>query len=234
MENENATMSQEVWAVLDPSPRAVARAAFLASALNLAAALALLVALQPGLPSFSNGILGRLDYVRGQTVFWWSGWLLWHAAALGLLGFYVGLAGLWRRQAPIRCGLALLCAAAGLAADLSAEALYMGLAPRLGVEGFGLAEAAAGLLTGYVGNGLYTVAGALLTWAGAPNLPKYLVALAIPVWLAGSALAAATLLDSVGGQFWSTAVLMPTFVVWTALTRRWLLQVRGGDYGRVR
>src|SRR5262245_1825839 len=130
------------------SPRVAARMAYVASALNTFAALALLVILRPGLP---NGGAGpeQLAYVAGHLGQWWAGWLVWHAAALGLLAFYVGLAGLWWRRAPVRCVLALLCSSSGLAADLTAEAIYMGLGPRISPEGFALAQDVAGLLTGY-------------------------------------------------------------------------------------
>jgi hypothetical protein len=199
-----------------------ARAAFLAAGLNLAAAAAMLLLLRPGLPAGRSGLHDRVAYVAGHTAAWWAGWLFWHAAAIALLGFYLGLAGLWWRSAPARCGLALLCATAGLAADLSAEAIYMGVAPRLPPEGFAAAEATAAMLTGYVGNGLYTVAGMLLTWAGAGQLPPRLLALSVPVWAAGLSLSAASLANSATGQAVSTGILMPLFVLWAGLTGKWL------------
>ncbi len=97
-----------------------------------------------------------------------------------------------------------------------------GVAPRLGPEAFVMAEATAGILTGYVANGLYTVAGMLLVWAGAGELPRYLLLLSLPVWGAGLWLSAASLADSPSGQFWSVAVLMPALIVWTVLMGRWL------------
>src|SRR5205823_7486235 len=161
------------------SPRAVARAAYVAAGANLAAAAALMLVLQPGLPLPGSDQASRQAYLAEHTVAWWLGWLLWHAAAIALLAFYVGLAGIWGQRAPIRCGLALLCAAAGLAADLGAQTLYMGVLPGLGADAFAAVETAAGTLTGYLGNGLYTVAGLLLTWAGLGELPRYLVALGL-------------------------------------------------------
>ncbi|HEY7061807.1 MAG TPA: hypothetical protein VII06_10020 [Chloroflexota bacterium] len=204
------------------APRVAARAAYVAAAVHVVAAAAMLVLLQPGLPVAGSALAARMAYVGGQTGVWWLGWLAWHAADVALLAFYVALAGQWGRRAPLRCALALLLTAAGVADDLAAQAVYMGVAPRLEPEAFQVAELAAGLLTGYVANGLYTLAGLLLVWAGAAELPGYLVALSLPVWAAGLALSAATLMDSPGGQFWSVAVLMPTVVVWTALMGRWL------------
>jgi hypothetical protein len=208
--------------MLQIPPRTAARAAYAAAGLNLLAALAMPLLLAPGLPVADSLPADRLAYLAAHTARWWAGWLVWHAAAIALLGFYLALAGRWGPAAPWRCALTLLCATAGLAVDLAAEAVYMGVAPRLGPEAFGVAEAAAGLLTGYVGNGLYTVAGILLTSAGAAELPRGLVALAVPVWLAGLALSAATLAGWAVGQLVSTAVLMPTFVVWAFLVGRWL------------
>jgi hypothetical protein len=204
------------------SPRAVARVAYVAAGLNLAAAAAMVMMLQPGLPVAGSVLEERTIYVQERTAAWWAGWLLWHAAALALIAFYVGLAGLWWRRAPMRCGLALLCAAAGLAADVSAVALYMGVAPRLSGEGFEVVERVAGMLSGYVGNGLYTLAGFLLVWAGASQLPRPLLALSVPVWVAGLGLSVATLTQSTDGQFWGTAVLMPAFVLWAGSMGRWL------------
>ena len=202
-----------------------ARAAYAASALNLVAGLAMLTLLRPGLPGLpaaDNTATSRLAYVVAAAGPWWIGWLLWHAAALSLLFFYVALAIRWWGFASIRCAVAALCATAGFAADISAEALYIGFAPHLDPPAFASFEPVAGLLTGYVGNGLYTLAGALLTWVGAAELPRRLVALSLPVWLAGAALSAATLAGSSLGQFVSTAILMPAFVLWSALVGRWL------------
>jgi hypothetical protein len=83
-------------------------------------------------------------------------------------------------------------------------------------------ESIAGVLTGYLANGLYTAAGILLTWAGARELPRAIVALGVPVWGAGLCLSGASLAHSASGQLWSTAVLMPLFVLWAALVGRWL------------
>src|SRR5262249_32660495 len=141
-----------------------------------------------------------------------------------LLGFYVALAVCWWRGAPVRCVLALLCATAGLAADLSGQGLSMGVSPRIRQEAFATAEEVTGVLTGYVANSLYTLGGVLLVGAGAPALPRRLLALSAVVWAAGVALGVAALLRSPAGQVWSTAVLMAAFVLWSALMGRWLNQ----------
>ena len=164
----------------------------------------------------------RIAYIGHGGVAWWGGWLLWHAAAIALLALYAGLAGIWWQRGPIRCAVALLCAAAGQAADLTAETIYIGLLPGLRRDMFPAGEMAAGLLTGYLGNGLYTLAGILITWVGARELPRALLALGSAVWLGGLVLAAVSLARSPGGQTWSTALLMPLFILWSGLLGRWL------------
>jgi hypothetical protein len=208
--------------VIEVGSRAAARAAYVAAGVHVVAAGAMLLALQPGLPVAGSALATRMAYMSAHTAAWWLGWLVWHAADLALLAFYVALAARWGRRAPLRCGLALLLAGAGVADDLGAQAVYMGVAPRLGPEAFAVAEQVAGVLTGYVANGLYTLAGLLLVWAGARELPRYLVATSLPVWAAGLALSAASLAGSGDGQFWSVAMLMPAFIGWTLLMGRWL------------
>ena len=125
----------DAWTVLlKIPPRTAARAAYACAALNLAAAAAMLVLLQPGLPVPGSLAAARLEYIASHRSLWWAGWLSWHAAAVGLLGFYAALAGRWGAESPLGTTLALLCATAGLAADLAAESVYMGLAPRMGGE----------------------------------------------------------------------------------------------------
>lgn len=202
--------------------RRAAVAAFGAAATNFLAGVAMLVWLRPGLPVPGSALADRMAYVAAHPGVWKGGWLLWNLAAISLIVFFVSLAGLWQHRAPILCPSALLFAAGGLAADLSAEAIYMLVAPGLDPVGFAAAEATAGVFTGFLGNGLYTVAGILLTRAGAPDLPRALLALAILVWTLGAALSIASVAGSAAGQLWSTACLMPLFIVWAVLVGRWL------------
>jgi hypothetical protein len=153
---------------------------------------------------------------------WRTGWLAWHAAALTLLALLVVLAFRARRTAPLVSVVALVCATVGIAADLSAEAMLMGVLPSVGRTAFAAVERASLLLTGYVGNGLYSLAGALLTAAIYRQLPRAVAILAAVVWGAGFFLSAATLVDAARLQVAATAVLMPAFVVFAALLARWL------------
>ncbi len=137
-----------------------------------------------------------------------------------LLGLFLVLAGRWNSGAPVLCGLAIVVAKAGLAADLSAEALLAGFT-RSTPANLLLVQSEALPLTGYVGNGLYTVAGILLTTAGRKELPGRLLALASLVWAAGLWLSAATLLGSFTGEALSTGIVVASFVVWATLLGRW-------------
>ena len=206
----------------DVTPRYAATAAYIAAAVNLAAGLVMLLALRYGIPAGESDLSARIAYVGDHVLVWRVGWLVWNLAAIALLGFFVVLADRWRERAPILCGLALLCAAAGLAADLGAETILAVVSPGLRGETYAAVESIALALTGYLGNGLYAVGGILLTIAGRRDLPQVLLWLATAVWAAALWLSVATLVSSNAGQFASAATLMPLFVLWAALTGRWL------------
>lgn len=204
-----------------PAHRAAA-VAYVAAAVNLAAAGVMLMVLRQGLPAGERSLADRIAYVGTHPVSWRLGWIVWHAAALTLLGFFVVLARRWRGAAPVLCSLALLCAAAGLAADLGAQAVFMGVLPRLSPDEYRAFETLGVALTGYLGNGLYTVAGILLTVAGRKELPPGLIALGGAAWAAGLWLSAATIAHSSAGEYASAAILLPLFIAWAALVGRWL------------
>jgi hypothetical protein len=206
----------------DVTPRHAATAAYVAAAVNLAAGLVMLLALRYGIPPGESDLSARIAYVGDHVLLWRVGWLVWNLAAISLLAFLVVLAACWRERAPILCGLALLCAAAGLAADLGAETILAVVSPGLRGETYAAVESIAVALTGYLGNGLYAVGGILLTVAGRRDLPPVLLWLAAAVWTAALWLSVATLVSSNAGQFASAAVLMPLFVLWATLTGRWL------------
>jgi hypothetical protein len=206
----------------DVTPRYAPTAAYIAAALNLAAGLVMLLALRYGIPAGDSDLSARIAYVGDHVLVWRVGWLVWNLAAISLLGFFVVLAARWRVRAPILCGLALLCAAAGLAADLAAETILAVVSPGLRGETYAVVESIAVALTGYLGNGLYAVGGILLTIAGRRDLPPVLLWLAAAVWAIALWLSVATLVSSNAGQFASAAALMPLFVLWAALTGRWL------------
>jgi hypothetical protein len=194
------------------------RVAFVAAAANgLAGALTLLV-LRHGLPPVARA--ARVAYVSSHLVSWRLGWLSWNLAAISLVGLLLCLAARWRSRAALLCIMAVVLATAGLASDLGAEALLAGLTPTSASE-LGRVQAEGLLLTGYAANGLYTVAGILVTAAGRRELPPELVALGGLVWAAGLLLSAATLVGSTDGEAIATGIAIGSFVVWAVLLGRW-------------
>src|SRR5437870_2296897 len=141
----------------------------------------MLLVLRRGLPVPGSAPSARLDFVRGHAGLWRGAWILWHAAAVSLVLLFLVLAERFRRRAPVRAALAMIVAVAGLAADLAAEAILMAVPPAFDERGFEAAEVAAGVLTGYLANGLYTAAGLLLTWAGARQLAWPILLVSVPV-----------------------------------------------------
>jgi hypothetical protein len=196
------------------------RVAYLAAAMNAVASIVMVAVLRAGLPGGSD-TAAELAFIQGHVWQWRVGWLTWNLAALSLLALYVALGHLAGSQRNLVVRLALLFASAGLAGDLTAEALIMGLEPSLSPSAFAVAERATLLLTGYLGNGLYTLAGAMLTWCLRRILPRWLVAVAIALWAAGFALSLMTLIDSTAGEVVTTGMVMVLFVVWAGLVGRW-------------
>lgn len=182
--------------------------AYFCAAANLAAALALLTMLAPGTPLVDEP--ARAAYVRDHLALWRAGWSLWVLAAISLLVFY--------RWWGVRIGAGpgpLAFAVAGFAADLVAESLLIAVAPdRPEVARPSFA------LTGAVANGLYTLAGVLLTLR-TPRLRGAFAAWTWTVWASGAALSAAALVDVPLLVAAATAVLFALFVPWcVAMGRR--------------
>ena len=137
------------------------------------------------------------------------------AIASSLLAFYAW----WGSQLPSpRLALAAFAVAvSGICCDVSAESLYIGWLPRdLATVG-----PLATLLTGGAANGLYTVAGMMLT-LGTPSLRGRLRAWTWAVWASGAGLTASALAGSVTGMIVSTGIMMPMFCPWVVVLGRHL------------
>jgi hypothetical protein len=185
-----------------------------AAVLNAAAAFALLLVLRPGTEA-GGDVAQRAAYVRDHPVAWRAGWALWMAAGASLIAFYAW----WGARADRRgaAGVAVAVGAAGLACDWGAEALYVGWLP----SDFAAVARAGDLLTGGAANGLYSVAGAILTLA-TPSLPRGLAAWAWVPWTSGFALTAFTLAGFMPGMVVATAALMTSLCPWIWWTGRHL------------
>jgi len=182
--------------------------AYFCAAANLAAAVALATVLAPGTPLVDEP--ARAAYVRENVTLWRAGWSLWILAAISLLVFY--------RWWGVRIGAGpgpLALAVAGFAADVTAESLLIAVAP----DRPEIARASFAL-TGGVANGLYTLAGALLTLR-TPKLRGTFAAWTWAVWGSGAALSAAALVEAPVVIAAATAALFALFVPWcVALGRR--------------
>lgn len=182
--------------------------AYFCAAANLAAALALLTVLAPGTPLAAEP--ERTMYVRDHLSVWRAGWALWILAAIGLLTFYRW----W--GARIGAGWApLALAAAGFAADLTAESILIAVAPDHPES-----TRPAFALTGVVANGLYTLAGAVLTLR-TPKMRGAFAAWTWAVWASGAVLSTGAFLEVPVVVAVASGVLFVLFVPWcVALGRR--------------
>jgi hypothetical protein len=198
------------------------RAAWIAVATHALAGLAMLLVLQQGLET-NPDLDARLRFLAEQRAAWIAAWLTWNAAALSILYFCVAFASAHRSEAnQTALAFAVALCSAAIACDLGAESILMGLLPELaGDRGrFLVWERAAVLLSGYVANGLYTVAIGTLWWSTRKAYASTALAAGLLTCLAGLTLSAAALAGSVSGMFWSNAVLLPGLLVWLAAVGR--------------
>jgi hypothetical protein len=182
-----------------------ASAPWICAILNAAAAVAMLFVLRGGSEAVSS-ITQRATYIAGHALLWRAGWAVWMLAATSLVAFFAWWAA-WISSHRL-VFIALAVALAGLVCDLFAESLLIGWLP----DRIDTVAPLASLLTGGAANGLYTVAGTLLT----PALRGALRALAWAVWASGFALTVFTISASVFGMVISTAALMTLLCPWVA------------------
>ena len=179
--------------------------------INAAAAFAMLLLLRPGM-EVGGDAATRIAYISGHPVAWRAGWGIWIAAALSLAAFYAWWGA--RLGLPRRAIAAFLLVTAGLACDLFAESLYIAWLP----EHLETAGRLGTLLTGGAANGLYTVAGILLTLMTPMTRGMRLAAAA--VWTSGVGVTLFTLIEWLPGLVASTAALMILFPPWTWMLGR--------------
>lgn len=179
---------------------------------NLAAALALLLVLRPG-TELGGDLAARQAYVVDNLALWRIGWALWIAAALGLLLFYAW----WSTRIPsgVIAAVAMGVAIAGFVFDLTAETLLIAWVPDRYAE---LAPTAF-FLTGVPANGLYTLAGALLTLR-TRGLRGAIAVLAWATWASGAALSLFAALGLTLAAAVATGVLFALFLPWCLVLRR--------------
>jgi hypothetical protein len=191
--------------------------AFFSAATHVAASAAMVLLLRRGLPGFSDE--ERLAYIAANRGAWTLGWVLWQIAAISLVAFFVVMAMRLRGALAIT---AAVVAGAGLAIDLTSEALYMGVLPDLAGSEFTALDRALEVLIGYGANGLYTVALALLLAEGWRVLPRASLAFGGPAVVCGLVLAFAALAHDARLELIASALLFPLFTTWIMLVGLWL------------
>jgi hypothetical protein len=157
----------------------------------------------------------RIAYIAAHPVLWRAGWSTWIAAAVSLVAFYAWWGGFLER--PAWGAAAVAIAAAGLSFDLAGESLLIGWLPR----DYDRLARSATLLSGAAANGLYTLAGIVLTVA-TRSLRGVLRALTWAIWLAGAALTVLALAGSPLGIAISTTIVFVMFCPWVLLVGRTL------------
>jgi hypothetical protein len=200
-----------------------AAAPYACAAANLAAILTMAVPLRPG-TEMVPAVADRIAYISRHPVLWRAGWAVWIAAAISLVAFYAWWGGFLRRTAWAVAALGV--ASAGIACDLFADSLMIGWLPR----DYGRIAPLATTLTGAAANGLYTLAGVVLTLA-TRSLRGPLLALTWAVWLAGGALTVSTLARAPLAMAISTGVLFALFCPWTLWLGRTLSSSAGAPRG---
>lgn len=188
--------------------RVTAWPAYFCAAANLVAIAALAIVLAPGTTLADEP--ARSAYVRENVALWQFGWALWIVAAGSLLVFYSW----WAIR--IGAGAAFLwIAGAGFMADLLAESALITVVP-----GSPDLARASFLLTGGVANGLYTLAGVLLSRL-TPGMKGGFALWTWSMWTLGGILSVVTFLELPVAIAASSAALFALFIPWcVAMGRR--------------
>jgi hypothetical protein len=193
-------------------------AAIAAFWIHLLAGAAMVLILRCGLETNPN-LHDRLVFIANHRALWIAGWLTWTAAAFAIFYFYKTFSsahGLGK--------LALFLTAAGMVADLSGQKIELalpGLAGRVlglnaGIDEFMKFHRAAVMLSGYFGNGMYSISALILAWRTRHLYPPWVSAAGIATGCFGLALSAAALKDSASGMLWTNFFLVPCILVWLA------------------
>ena len=169
---------------------------------NVIAAFVLVFVLAPATPLAADPA-ERERYVREHLVLWRAGWAAWMLAAVTLLWCYR-----WWRRRVNGPRSAILVAAAGITADLTAEATLI----VAGADAYAAVAPLAFFLTGAVANGLYTVAGIQLTLA--TRLGPRERAYAAFMWSAGLMLSLGAILAQPLVTAIASALLFALFCPW--------------------
>src|SRR5262245_6023801 len=198
----------------------VRRAALIAFSLHLVAAFAMLFVLRHGLETTPR-LHDRLAFLVNHRPSWTLAWLAWTAAALAILHFYVMFANAYRFASRFAVHLTVVA----VAADLSAQAIEIGVLPSLAIHVFSRNDSpdlfltmhrVAVMLSGYLANGLYSATALILVSSARRAYPVWVSSSGFAVGIFGIALSIAALLDSATGMLWTNVFLVPTILLWLA------------------
>ena len=177
----------------------------------------------------------RAKYVADHVGLWRLAWFTWSIAAVAILYFFASF--VWAHRESLADPadarrFALLLATVAVAADLAAEAIEIGVLPgwaqrvvadgvteggdRSSANNFCALHRTSVMLSGYLANGLYSVSAVILALGTRSRYPRWVWWSGIGVGLSGLTLSGASLLDWVGGMFWSNVFLVPLILVWLA------------------
>jgi hypothetical protein len=188
------------------------RAAVIAFVTHLVAGLCMLIVLGPGLDT-NPDIGARLQYIASHRAAWTGAWLTWHLAAFSILYFYAAFTtvhGLKR--------YAVYLTILAMAADFTGETIEWAFIPSVAATAYAPLHRSAVLLSGFVGNTLYSLSALFLARSAREAYPRYTTIAGYAVGAVGMALSVSVVIDSATGMLWTNALLLPILLLWLTLT----------------
>jgi small multidrug resistance pump len=218
--------------------RIAENAPWLCVGIHAAAVLMLVTLLRQG-TQIAISVSARAEYIASHPVSWAFGWSTWMAAAASLVGFYAwwgcrlptelthATRGSRRSTSTAVLGVAaVVITAIGMVFDFSGEGSGIFRMPdqasavlqrdangNWNSNGFDRVEHDFRLCSAGVANGLYTIAGVILTMA-TRNLSGWIKGLMWATWAAGAVMTVAAFFNWVVALIASTAILFPLLFVW--------------------
>lgn len=169
----------------------------------------------------------RLEYLTRHQIAWSIAWGVWALCALALVAFlFYASEALPRPRGVAR--LALLLAAAGLAVDLTCDAIFIAVLPRIAArapvptELFLAIERIANAGGQVVANGLYSIAVLILTLrlGSVDRVPRLATWTGFGTFGSGMTMVAGGILDRATLLEASTGPTIGLFVIWTIVVGR--------------
>jgi hypothetical protein len=177
--------------------------------------------------------LARASYISNHATAWNVGWSMWMFSAATFVGFCAWWGSRIGPRYSAVAVVAVVVAAFGMVCDFSGEgSLILLLVERLSHRAFESLSAidvmrSVNIERGFIllsagaANGLYTIAGILLTLI-TPGLPKWVRAAMWVTWVAGIGMTVAAIANHVPGMVATTVLLFAPFLVWvTWMGARW-------------